>query len=149
MERAGRVALAAAAGLLLAAPGFAQSLRRTTITVSDHLSAGQQDETIAVYLGGVLAGTLRVDAAHEDDRFTATVPLAERLPFALCGKLLRREADGSVSTHVIDNGGTLEGYEDGTWAAITLGDVAFTLEDENGRGESTYSAAPACSAAVS
>lgn len=92
---------------------------------------------------------MHVDAGHADDTFVTTVPMMPKLPFALCGKLLRREADGSLSTHAIDNGGTLAGYEDGTWAAITLGDVAFTLEDESGQGESTYSSAPACSAAVS
>ena len=149
MTRAGRVALVAAAGLLVASSAFAQAQRRSTITVADHLSAGQHEETITVYLGGVAAGTLHVDQTHPDDSFTTTVPAMDRLPFALCGKLLRRAADGNLSTHEIDNGGTLVDYEDGTWAAITLGDVAFTLEDESGRGESTYSAAPACSAAIS
>ncbi len=149
MTAPGRVALLAAAGMLLATTPFAQPVRRVTITVADHLSAGQQEETITVYLGGVLAGTLHVDATHMDDSFTATVPAMDKLPFALCGKLLRQNGTGSVATHPIDNGGTLTGYEDGTWAAVTLGDVAFTLDDETGKGESTYSAAPACSAAVS
>ena len=149
MLTAGRVALVAAAGLLLAGPIGAQTVRRATITVADHLSAGQQEETIAVYLAGVLAGTLHVDASHMDDSFTATAPAMDNLPFALCGKLLRHQPDGSVSTHSIDNGGTLTGWQNGTWAAVTLGDVAFTLEDDSGKGDSTYSAAPACSAAVS
>ena len=148
-RRAGRAALVAAAALLLAGAACAQGVRRATITVVDHLSAGQQEETIAVYLAGVLAGTLHVDASHMDDSIVATVPVLDQLPFALCGKLVRRERDGGVTDHVIDNGGTLTGYEGGTWAAITLGDVAFTLQDEGGQGDSTYSAAPACSAAVS
>ena len=149
MAQPGRVALIAAAGILLAVTTGAQPLHRATITVADHLSSGQQEETIAVYLGGVLAGTLHVDATHMDDSFTTTVPAMDKLPFALCGKLLRRGGDGETATHPIDNGGTLTGYEDGTWAAVTLGDVAFTLDDETGKGQSTYSAAPACSAAVS
>ncbi len=149
MTAPGRVALLAAAGVLLATTTFAEPMRRTTITIADHLSAGQREETIAVYLGGVLAGTLHVDATHMDDSFTAAVPTMDKLPFALCGKLLRQDYSGSLATHPIDNGGTLTGYEDGTWAAVTLGDVAFTLDDETGKGESTYNAAPACSAAVS
>lgn len=148
MTRAGRVALVAAAGLLFAGSVAAQT-RGATITVIDHLGAGQQEETIAVYFAGVLAGTLHVDASHLDDSFVVTAPVLDRLPFALCGKLLRREANGSVSTHPIDNGGTLTGYDGGTWAAMTLGDVAFTLQDDGGRGDSTLSAAPACNAAVS
>ena len=149
MTRASRVALVAAAGLLLADGAGAQQQHRAMLTVADHLSAGQQEETIAVYLAGVLAGTLHVDASHMDDSFTATVPAMDKLPFTLCGKLLRRERDGSISNHPIDNGGTLTRYEGGTWAAITLGDVAFTLQDDSGHGDSTFSPAPACSAAVS
>ena len=149
MTASGHVALLATAGFLLATTTFAQPMRRATITIADHLSAGQQDETITVYLGGVLAGTLHVDAAHMDDNFTATVPAMDKLPFALCGKLLRQDGSGNVATYPIDNGGTLTGYEDGTWAAVTLGDLAFTLDDETGKGESSYSATPACSAAVS
>ena len=143
------MALFAAAGLLLAGLASAQPVRKASLTVVDHLSAGQQEETIAVYLAGVLAGTLHVDPAHPDDSFEAQVPAMDNLPFSLCGKLLRRERDGSVSSHTIDNGGMLTGYEGGTWAAITLGDVVFTLEEDGGRGNSTVSAAPACSAAVS
>ena len=119
------------------------------MTVEDHLGADQQEETIAVYLAGVLAGTLHVDAEHPDDSFVARVPAMATLPFALCGKLLRREADGTVSTHPIDNGGTLTGYEGGIWAAVTLGDVVFTLKDDAGQGLDSPSRNPACSAAVS
>ena len=124
-------------------------MRRAVLTVSDHLSVGQQEETITVYFAGVIAGTLHVDATHLDDSFTATVPAMDKLPFTLCGKLLRRERDGTVTIHPIDNGGSLTGYEGGSWAAITLGDVVFTLHDETGRGEDTSGPGPACTAAVS
>ena len=149
MTISGRVALGAAAGFLLSVSAGAQEVAKATLTLVDHLSAGQQEETIGVYLGGVLAGTLHVDASHPDDSLVATVPAMANLPFALCGKLLRHEQGGSVSTHPIDNGGTLTGYEGGTWAAITLGDVLFTLQEESGNGDATVSNAPACSAAVS
>ena len=142
MTGTGRAALVAAAGVLLALPAAAQGVERSTITVADHLSVGQREETIAVYFGGVLVGTLHVDASHPDDRFTATVPAMERLPFALCGKLVRQDPDGDVSTHVIDNGGTLTGYADGVWAAITLRDVAFTLEDESMQGDRAHTVRP-------
>ena len=72
----------------------AQTGRRVVLTVADHLSAGQQEETITVYFAGVPAGTLHVDASHPDDSFIATVPAFDVLPFTLCGKLLRREAAG-------------------------------------------------------
>ncbi len=149
MTRAGRVALVAAAGFLLAGVASAQQADRASLILVDHLSVGQQEETIAVYLAGVLVGTLHVDAEHPDDSFAATVPAMSKLPFALCGKLLRHEQGGSVSTHSIDNGGVITGYQDGTWAAITLGDVLFTLQEESGRGDSTVNNAPACNAAVS
>ncbi len=154
MRRAGRVALGAAAGLLLAGPLAAQgldapNLRRTTVTVVDHLGLAQQDETIAVYFAGVLAGTLHVDQNHPNDSFVATVPLQPRLGFTLCGKLVKREPDGALSTHPIDNGGVLEGYEGATLAALTLGDVLFTLEDEAGQASHTVQQGPACTAAIS
>ena len=149
MTWAGCVSGAVLAGWLLAGSAPAQPVRQVSLTVIDHLSLGQQEETIAVYLAGVLVGTLHVDASHPDDSFEAHVPPMAALPFALCGRLLRREPGGDVSSHRIDNGGTLTGYEGGRWAAITLGDVAFTLQEDSGRGESTWSPAPACSAAVS
>ncbi len=152
MGRAGRAALVAAAGSLLAGPVAAQggpNLRRTTVTVIDHLGSSQQEETIAVYFAGVLTGTLHVDSNHPDDSFTATVPSQPQLGFTLCGKLLKREANGSLSTHPIDNGGVLEGYEGATLAALTLGDVLFTLEDEAGHGTGTVQQGPACTAAIS
>ena len=154
MRRTGRAALVAAAGLFLAATAHAQdtsgpTLRRTSVTVLDHLSQGQQEETIAVYFAGVLAGTVHIDATHPDDSFVATVPAQAKLGFTLCGRLIRREADGSLSTHLIDNGGTLEGYEGAKLAALTLGDVVFTLQDEAQQAEVTARAGPACTAAVS
>ena len=149
MGVAGRAALVAAAGCFLAGVASAQSGRRLVLTVADHLSVGQQEETITVYFAGVASGTLHVDASHPDDSFIATVPALDRLPFTLCGKLVRRDAAGQVTTHPIDNGGTLTGYESGTWDAVTIGDVLFTLHDEGGQGEDTYTAGPACTAAVS
>ncbi len=149
MTIAGRAALVAAAGFLLAGSAHAQPAPKATLTVVDHLSEGQQEETIAVYLAGFLAGTLHVDSAHPDDSFQIQVPSMPKLPFALCGKLLRRESDGSVSSHPIDNGGSLVNYAGGTWAATTIGDVVFTLQENSGQGDATVSAAPACSAAVS
>ena len=154
MGRAGRAALVAAAGLFCARAVAAQAsdgipLRRTTVTVIDHLGSSQQEETIAVYFAGVLTGTLHVDAGHPDDSFTATVPLQPHLGFTLCGKLLKREPTGALSTHPIDNGGVLEGYGGATLAALTLGDVLFTLEDEAGQGLATVQQGPACTAAIS
>lgn len=150
MCRTGRAALVAAAGLLLIAQApAAPEVRRTTVTVIDHLGSAQAEETIAVYFAGVLIGTLHVDPGHPDDSFIASVPLRPKLGFTLCGKLLKREADSSLSTHPIDNGGTLEGYEGATLAALTLGDVLFTLENEADPGSSTVQQGPACSAAVS
>ena len=124
-------------------------MRRATVTVSDHLGLGQQEETIAVYFAGVLGGTVHVDAAHPDDSFTATVQDQGTLGFTMCGKLLKREPDGSLSTHPIDNGGTLSGYAGATLDAITLGDVLFTLQDTAGGAQTTVQRGPACTAAVS
>ena len=141
-------------GVLTCGPAAAQTapdtpLRRTTITVNDHLGFGQREETIAVFFAGVLAGTLHVDAAHPNDSFTATVPLRPRLGFSLCGKLLRDGSDGSDPNHPIDNGGVLEDYDGASFAALTLGDVLFTLSDESGRAQATVQQGPACNAAVS
>lgn len=147
---AGRVALVAAAGFALVGSAAGQPLPKVSLSVSDHLSAGQLEETIAVYLAGVLVGTLHVDATHPDDSFQAQVPALAALPFALCGKLIRQEPDGGSSTdHAIDNGGMLRDYAGGHWAAITLGDVLFTLRDEAGQGHDDVARGPACSAAVS
>ena len=86
---------------------------------------------------------------HPNDSFVATVPLAERLPFTLCGKLLRQEADGSVSTHPIDNGGMLTNYADARLDALTIRDVIFSFADPAGQAEIAPAPGPACSAAVS
>ena len=149
MMRTGCVALVAAAGMFLAGGAGAQSPRLVPVTVVDHLSNGQQEETIAVYFEGVLAGTLHVDASHPDDSFQAKVPGLADMSFTLCGKLLRREGDGTLSAHRIDNGGSLSGYEGASLAAITMGDVLFSLEDETGRGATTVKPGPSCAAAVS
>ena len=153
MRRSGCAALVAAAGLLSGAvaaqPTATPTLRRTTVTVVDQLGVDQQEEVIAVYFAGVLAGTLHVDPAHASDSFTATVPLQAELGFTLCGKLVKREKDGTLSTHPIDNGGVLSDYERASLAAVTLGDVLFTLHDEAERSAATVRAGPACTAAIS
>ena len=154
MTSAGRAAFAAAAGLLLAGMAHAQTvseptLRRTTVKVVDHLGNDQQEESIAVYFAGALAGTLHVSPDHPDDSFSASVPVLAELNFALCGKLLKRRPDGGISTHLIDNGGRVESYNDSQLYALTLGDILFTLQDETGRAISTVRQGPACSAAVS
>ena len=115
----------------------------------DHLSPGQQEEVIAVYFAGVLAGTLHVSSGKPDDSFTATVPDRDHLGYTLCGKLMRREADGSLSSHPIDNGGVLRAYRGQTLAATTLGDVLFSLESQAPEVVSTVQQGPACTAAVS
>jgi hypothetical protein len=149
MRRTGRAALVAAAGVLLSPVAGGQESPHTTVTVVDHLSTGQQEETIAVYFAGVLAGTLHVDASKPDDQFVAMVPARDHIGYTLCGKLLRREADGSLSTHPIDNGGVLAGYAGHTLAATTLHDVLFSLEDLQGDAGSTVRPGPSCTAAVS
>lgn len=149
MSRTGRAALVAAAGFLLAGGADAQSPRLVTVTVIDHLSAGQQEETIGVFFQGVLAGTLHVDPQHPDDSFQAKLPGLPELPFALCGKLMRRDPDGTLSPHPIDNGGTVTGYDGAKLAAITLGDVLFTLRDDTGHAVVSVKPGPACNAAIS
>ena len=144
MTRPGRAALVAAAGLFLAV-----AARAGTVTVIDRLSAGQMEETIAVYLAGRLAGTVHIDAGHPEDRFTANVPSQPQTPYTLCGRLLRREADGSVSTHSIDNGGLLGDVAGRTLFANTLGDVLFALEPAEGGVPGDVRPGPACDAVVS
>ena len=144
-----RLPFALAAALLSVLPASAQDRHRTTVTVSDHLSEGQQEETIAVYFAGVLAGTLHVAPGKPDDSFTATVPDQDHLGYTLCGKLLRRDEDGALTPHPIDNGGVLVGYAGKTLMAITLGDVLFSLQSEAADVTSTVQPGPACTAAVS
>ena len=116
------------------------------ITITDHLSAGQVEETLAVFLAGQLAGTLNVDASHPDDAFTAGVS-GERVGYALCGLLRRQQAGGTVTNHRIDNGGTLLVRPGGYYAALTLNDVTFGLTDEDGGRD--IIPGPACTAVVS
>ncbi len=139
------------AGVLLASmlpAGPCRAQQQTTVLVADHLSAGQQEETITVYFDGVAAGTLHVDRAHPDDQLEANLPALPSISFTLCGRLLRRDGSG-VSTHAIDNGGLLTGYEGAALAAITLGDVLFTLQDDHGRATTEVRPGPSCTAAVS
>jgi hypothetical protein len=147
-RRPGRAALVAAAGFLLVAANPVRA-ETASVTVVDHLSEGQQEETIAVYFAGVLAGTLHIDAGHPDDQFTATIPRVPNLTYTLCGRLLRREMDGSVSTHPIDNGGVLGDVAGRTLFANTIGDKLFSLEGSEGAATGQVQAGPACVAATS
>ena len=119
------------------------------VTVIDRLSAGQQEETIAVYIVGRLVGTLHIDADHPDDRFTATIERMVHTPYTLCGQLLKREPDGSVSTHRIDNSGVLGDVAGRTLFANTLGDVLFSLEGSEGPATGVVRPGPACDSVVS
>ena len=134
---------------LTSLPATAQDLHRTTVTVSDHLSEGQEEETIAVYFAGVLTGTLHVTTAKPDDSFTATIPDRDHLAFTLCGKLMKRGPDGTLAPHQIDNGGVVKGYASQTLMATTLGDVLFSLQSEDSAVITTVQPGPACTAAVS
>ena len=149
-ERAGvRGAITLFICLAVVLPATAQDVHRTTVTVSDHLSEGQEEETIAVYFAGVLAGTLHVNISKPDDSFTATIPDRDHLAFTLCGKLMKRGPDGALATHQIDNGGVLKGYSNQTLLATTLGDVLFSLQSEDPEVLTTVQPGPACTAAVS
>ncbi len=148
MKRPGRAALVAAAGFLLAAatPTRAETV---SVTVMDHLSEGQQEETITVYFAGQRAGTVHIDTDHPDDQFTATIERMAHTPYTLCGQLLKREADGSVSTHRIDNGGMLGDIAGRTLFANTLGDVLFSLEGTEGAATGEVRKGPACDSVIS
>ena len=124
MRTAGCAALAAAAGWLLCTPARAED---ATVTVVDELGTMQADEIIAVYSGGRLLGTLHVDPEHSFDSFTASLPVG-MLDYTLCGRLQRREADGSVTVHRIDNAGRVAVRKGDTLRAFTLSDVLFALE---------------------
>jgi hypothetical protein len=146
MTRPGRAALVAAAGLFLAATAHADTV---SVTVVDRLSAGQQEETIAVYFSGHFAGTVHIDPDHPDDSFTATIERAPETPYTLCGRLLRREADGRISVHPIDNTGVLRDVAGQTLYANTLGDVLFSLQTaEGGTAPSDVRPGPACDAII-
>ena len=147
MTRSGRAALVAAAGFLLAAA----PADTVSVTVVDRLSTGQQEETITVYFAGRLAGTVHIDANHPEDSFTATLPRAPHTSYTLCGRLLRREADGAISTHPIDNSGVLGDVAGQTLYANTLGDVLFALQPGEGGAAPApgdIHPGPACDAVV-
>jgi len=148
MRRPGRAALVAAAGLFLATaiPVHAETV---SVTVIDTLSAGQVEETIAVFFAGHLAGTLHIDTTHPEDRFTASIERAPHTQYTLCGRLLRQEADGSISTHPIDNGGLLGDIAGRTLFANTLGDKLFSLAGSEGAATGQVLPGPACAAATS
>jgi len=148
MKRPGRAALVAAAGLFLAmaAPAKAEMV---SVTVIDRLSAGQQEETIAVFFAGRLAGTLHIDTGHPEDQFTASIEHTAHTPYTLCGRLLRQELDGSISVHPIDNGGMLGDIAGRTLFANTLGDKLFSLEGTEGAATGQVLPGPACTAATS
>ena len=133
-----------AAGLVGGLPAHALD-----ITVADRLSPGQQEETIAVFFSGVLMGTLHVGPGTPSDSFVAPVSVLGSVSYTLCGKLLRREADGSVSSHSIDNGGRLRTAPGHTLDAVTRGDVLFLLQDSETGEEGEITPGPVCSAAVS
>ena len=120
------------------------------VTVVDHLSAGQQEETIAVFFAGHLAGTLHIDQSHPEDSFTASLDGAGHIHYTLCGLLRRAAPDGVISEHRIDNGGELDATSGGHYAALTLDDRLFALVDaDTGDGALNLTPGPACAAAIS
>lgn len=134
-----------AAGLLLSMPvAHSQS-----VTVQDRLSIGQQEETIAVFFAGRLVGTLHVGPDHATDSFTAPLNAFGIVDYTLCGRLLRRDQDGSISVHPIDNSGRLRTAAGHSLSAFTQGDVLFRLQDDDTGDQGTVTPGPACSAAVS
>lgn len=148
MKRPGRAALVAAAGFLLASatPTWAELV---SVTVVDRLSEGQQEETIAVYFAGHLAGTVHVDPDHPDDEFTAHIERDSQTSYTLCGRLLKREPDGRIAIYPIDNGGMLGDIAGRTLFANTKGDVIFSLEGSEGAATGQVLPGPACAPATS
>ena len=138
----GRAALAVS-GLLWTVSARAEPV---SVTVVDRLSQGQQEETIAVYFTGKLAGTVHIDAGHPEDQFTATIERSAHVPYTLCGRLVSLEADGRTTIHPIDNGGLLGDVAGRTLYANTLGNVLFSLQDSDSVGQ--VSPGPACDAVV-
>ena len=122
---AGAVAFAAVAAL---AAGSASAQDAVRFSVSDHLSPGQVEEVITVYIGPRNVGTLHVDAAHPDDRVQVSVPRASSYEYALCGRLKLREG-AAVTEREINDGGTLTDVEDRDFAAYTEGSALFYLLD--------------------
>ena len=96
-------------------------------TISDHLSIGQVEENITVYLNGRNVGTLHVDAGKQDDQLRISVPRAARYDYALCGRLRLRS--GNPAQREINDGGTLTEVEGRTFAAYNEGSAAFYLVD--------------------
>ena len=81
-----------------------------SVTIVDQLSAGQQEENDC----GLSRRHAGGDAAYRRRSPDRSVHCGRmsgppHLHYTLCGRLLRRELDGSVSTHRIDNGGVLGG----------------------------------------
>jgi hypothetical protein len=113
-----------AAAFLLSRPACAEPVQ---FTVSDSLSAGQVQEDISVFLGGRLAGSLHIDLDHPHDEVSVSALNAEHYDFALCGRLVRDSGD--PPEHRIDDAGTLADVAGRTFAAITVKDTLFTLQD--------------------
>ncbi len=148
--RTGLATLVVGAGFVFSGRVAPAQAKTATVTIMDHLSAGQQEETIAVFLNGSLAGTLRIDRAHPDDSFTAALDGAVHIHYTLCGLLRRESPDGGVTDHRIDNGGDLDAVSGGSYAALTLDDRLFALVDaQTGGGARALTPGPACAAAVS
>ena len=143
MRAVGRAAVAAAAGWLLCTPARAED---TTVTIVDELGAQQEEEVIAVFSGGRLLGTLHVESSHRSDSFAASLPVGI-LEYTLCGRLERREADGRLTTHRIDNTGRVQIRPGVTLRAYTLFDTLFGLQAPGISADLTRG--PACDPTVS
>ena len=120
-----RLWLGCAALGLWCLPVAAQDVAR--FTISDHLSAGQVEETITVYLNGRNVGTLHVQASKQDDQLQVTVPRAAQYEYALCGRLRLRS--GNPAEREINDGGTLTEVDGRVFAAYNEGSAAFFLLD--------------------
>ena len=116
-----------ALGLWVGVISLAAAQDVVRFTISDHLSAGQIEETITVYLDGRNVGTLHVHATKQNDQLQISVPRAERYDYALCGRLRLRS--GNPAEREINDGGTLTDVDGRVFAAYNEGSAAFFLLD--------------------
>ena len=115
------------AALSLAVPAAAQDVARFSVT--DHLSDGQSEETITVYIDGKNVGTLHVGPGKTTDRIEVSAPRADRYDYALCGRL-RVQIEGRMQEREINDGGTLYDADGRSYAAYTEGQATFYLLDD-------------------
>lgn len=108
------------------APGAtAPGAGMVSFTVTDERDPFEISEDTVLFIGGRQVAHFMLDAGHETQTRSVTIPAAPQYEYALCGRITITRPDGTHEQHVVDGGATLKSINGHALRALAAGD--FTI----------------------